>query len=165
MTTTLNVKKLHPQAQMPVYATTGAARFDISAIGVKVPADANRTLILNTGLAFEIPEGFEMVVVGRSGLGFKHNIRLANCEGIIDSDYRDELLLALTADTDQGFHYLQELADNIIAGVPQRIAQGKIQPAPQIAFQLVDELSETSRKGGFGSTGTGSLDGRRQHTL
>lgn len=157
MTTTLKVKKIHPDAQLPVYATTGAARFDISAIAVKSPADGNRTVILHTGLAFEIPAGFEMVVVGRSGLGFKHNIRLANCEGIIDSDYRDELLVALTADTDQGFNYLQELAENILSGVPQRIAQGKVQPAPQVQFELVDELSETGRKGGFGSTGVDAI--------
>ena len=159
MINTLNVKKIHSDAQLPVYATPGSARFDFTALEIRNINEHSRTIIVGTGLGFEIPEGWEMVVMGRSGHGFKHNIRLANCEGVIDSDYRGELMIALTADTTDGWEVLCKIRPG------ERIAQGKLQPAPQIVFQLVDELSETSRKGGFGSTGTGSLDVGRLHTL
>lgn len=149
---TLKVQKLHTDAQLPVYATPGSARFDFTALDIRNTNEYSRTIIFGTGLAFEIPEGWEMVVMGRSGHGFKHNIRLANCEGVIDSDYRGELMIALTADSVAGWEVLSCIQPG------ERIAQGKLQSAPQIAFQLVDELSETSRKGGFGSTGNGALN-------
>lgn len=144
---TLSVKKLDPKAKLPVYATSGAARFDFFAFDIAEVRPRARTIIFRTGLAFEIPFEKEMVIMGRSGLGFKHNIRLANCEGVIDSDYRDEVMVALTADSDEGFAQLVALRPG------DRIAQGKIQDARRAEFREVTELSQTSRTGGFGSSG------------
>lgn len=144
---TLSVKKLAPEVKLPVYATGGAARFDFFAFDIAEVRPRARTVIFRTGLAFEIPFEKEMVIMGRSGLGFKHNIRLANCEGVIDSDYRDEVMIALTADSDEGFAQLVALRPG------DRIAQGKIQDAERAGFREVTALSQTSRTGGFGSSG------------
>lgn len=144
---TLSVKKLDPRANLPVYATSGAARFDFFAFDIADVRPRARTVIFRTGLAFEIPFAKEMVIMGRSGLGFKHNIRLANCEGVIDSDYRDEVMIALTADSDEGFAQLVALRPG------DRIAQGKIQDAERVEFREKTALSQTSRTGGFGSSG------------
>lgn len=152
----LAVKRLCAEAQLPVYASEGAARFDFKALGIECVSEHARTVVFTTGLAFEIPPGWEMVIVGRSGLGFKHNIRLANCEGVIDSDYRGEVKIALTADHDSGFDALKQLADLILNAAPGelRIAQGKLQEAYRVRFNEVSELSETQRgAGGFGHTG------------
>lgn len=144
---TLSVKKLDPKAMLPVYATSGAARFDFFAFDIAEVRPRARTVIFRTGLAFEIPFEKEMVIMGRSGLGFKHNIRLANCEGVIDSDYRDEVMIALTADSDEGFAQLVALRPG------DRIAQGKVQDAERANFREVTALSQTNRMGGFGSSG------------
>lgn len=144
---TLSVKKLDPKATLPVYATSGAARFDFFAFDIAEVRPRARTIIFRTGLAFEIPFEKEMVIMGRSGLGFKHNIRLANCEGVIDSDYRDEVMIALTADSDEGFAQLVALRPG------DRIAQGKVQDAERANFREVTALSQTNRMGGFGSSG------------
>lgn len=144
---TVSVKKLAPEVKLPVYATGGAARFDFFAFDIAEVRPRARTIIFRTGLAFEIPFEKEMVIMGRSGLGFKHNIRLANCEGVIDSDYRGEVMIALTADTDEGFAQLVALRPG------DRIAQGKIQDAERAGFREVTALSQTSRTGGFGSSG------------
>lgn len=150
----LAVKKLSPEARLPVYASEGAARFDFFALGVECIREHARTIVFTTGLAFEIPPGWEMVIVGRSGHGFKHNIRLANCEGVIDSDYRGEVLIALTADSDAGYKELYGMATLVDAKISERIAQGKLQEAYRVRFNEVNELSETQRgAGGFGHTG------------
>lgn len=89
-----------------------------------------------------------MMVYSRSGHGFKHNTRLSNCVGVIDSDYRGELLVKLTMD-DECLNTDVEL--EVIPG--DRIAQAMLIPIERVSFELVDELSETKRTGGFGSTG------------
>ncbi|MFE0305492.1 dUTP diphosphatase [Bacillus altitudinis] len=152
----LKVMRLDAAAKIPVYATEGAARFDLFALGVECIREHARTIVFTTGLAFEIPPGWEMVIMGRSGYGFNNNIRLANCEGVIDSDYRGEVKIALTADHDPGFAALKHLAALVqhVAPGAQRIAQGKLQEAHRVHFNEVDELSETQRgAGGFGHTG------------
>ncbi|WP_277268309.1 dUTP diphosphatase [Pantoea septica] len=152
----LAVKKLCAEAQLPIYGSEGAARFDLFALDVEDIREHARTVVFTTGLAFEIPPGWEMVIVGRSGLGFKHNIRLANCEGVIDSDYRGEVKVALTADHEPGFAALKHLAALVqhVSPGEHRIAQGKLQEACRVRFNEVSELSETQRgAGGFGHTG------------
>jgi dUTP pyrophosphatase len=144
----VKIKKLHPGAVVPKYATPGAGCFDLVAIdnGTLHQADG-RAMLYRTGLAFEIPPGWIMEIDSRSGHGFKNGIRLSNCSGQIDSDYRGEVMVSLRADA--SVVHLQR----IVAG--DRIAQAKIIPAPQVEFELVDELDETERgTGGFGSTGT-----------
>lgn len=106
----------------------------------------NDTLVFETGLFFEVPQGKVLLVFSRSGHGFNHDIRLANCVGIIDSDYRGELKVKLTNDSTQAFF-------NVKRG--DRIAQAMLVDSNQVQFEIVEELSETERgTGGLGSTGT-----------
>jgi dUTP pyrophosphatase len=150
--TNIKIKKLHPNAVVPAYATPGAACFDITCFGVPELAlglarhfiIAPRSFrIFRTGLAFEIPEGWRLDVFSRSGRGFKQSLRLVNCTGKIDSDYRGELLIGLHNDSNE---------DRIIT-IGERIAQGEINPVYRANFEVVEELSTTERgEGGFGST-------------
>jgi dUTP pyrophosphatase len=141
----VNVKKLHPDAILPTYGTDGAGAFDIYALYPKND-DPVDSFVFSTGLSFEIPKGYVMMIYSRSGHGFNDDIRLANCVGVIDSDYRGELKVKLTCDAGNGI---------IDYDHADRIAQAMIIPIPRIAFNEVDELSTTTRgAGGFGSTGS-----------
>jgi len=141
----VKIKKLHPNAVIPQYATTGAACFDLVSVNEVMIIPGREHVALKTGLAFEIPEGYVMMVYSRSGHGFKNGIRLANGTGVIDSDYRGEVMVKM--------HNDGSTALLVTAG--ERIAQAMIIPALQVELQVVDELSNTDRgSGGFGSTGT-----------
>ena len=138
----IKIKKLHPDAILPTYATDGSACFDIYSL--ESVCTQQPQAIIKTGLAFEIPEGYALMVYSRSGHAFKSDIRLANCVAVIDSDYRGELLVKLTRDVDAGIH----------VEYGERVAQGMIIPIEQVGFIEVDELKTTQRgEGGFGSTG------------
>ena len=143
----LKVKKLTPEARLPVYSTLGAACFDVYAIDVHSPvllSKNDRTHIFRTGLAFEVPEGHVMLAFSRSGQGFKFDTRLANCVGVIDEDYRGELMVKLTYDG--------EVYVDVQNG--DRIAQCMVIPVTQCGFEEVEELSTTIRgTNGSGSTG------------
>jgi dUTP pyrophosphatase len=139
----LKVKKLDGKAILPKYATDGAGCFDIHSTTAGFVSE-NQTMVFSTGLSFEIPDGFVMLVFSRSGHGFKNNVRLSNCVGVIDSDYRGELKVKLTSDTD----------GSIVVERGDRIAQAMIIPFPKVNLVVVDELSKTDRgAGGMGSTG------------
>jgi dUTP pyrophosphatase len=152
---TLKIKKLHPNAKKPIYATDGAGCFDLVAATVdgKVHVGSNvwggYPITCGTGLAFEIPEGWVMLIFSRSGHGFKHDTRLANCVGVIDSDYRGEVHVKLTCD--------RECNDDeipLFVRPGDRIAQAMLVRAENWAFKFVDDLSSTVRgAGGLGSTG------------
>lgn len=140
----LKIKRMHPDVQMPTYASAGAACFDIRAYTPKADSTSfNDTCVFDTGLKVEVPEGHVMLIFSRSGHGFNSGVRLANCTGVIDSDYRGELLVKLATDGFEGF--------SVAHG--DRIAQAMVIPCRQI--DLVEgELSETDRgENGFGSTG------------
>lgn len=139
----LKVKKLVAHAAYPQYATAGAACFDLkTSITQPLKIEAGSSAIVPTGLSFEVPEGFVMNVYSRSGHAFKHNVRLANCVGVIDSDYRGELLVKLTAD---GVAYTVQPGESI--------AQARLEQLFRAVFVPVTFLSETARGlGGFGST-------------
>lgn len=143
----LRVKRLTRTAELPAYATDGSACFDLKAdLGHHQPiVEAGDPVIINTGLAFEVPAGHVMLIFSRSGHGFRHDIRLANCVGVIDSDYRGEVKVKLTCDQ----------ADSYMGvGHGDRIAQALVLPLPAVELEEVDELSETARgAGGLGSTG------------
>lgn len=143
----IKIKKLHPDAKMPSYATDGAGCFDLySVTHCETEITNGRPVVVGTGLAFEIPEGHVMLIFSRSGHGFKHSTRLANCVGVIDSDYRGEVQVKLTRDS--------AAEGPLRVTVGDRIAQAMIVPVEQAFFEWVDELSSTSRgSGGFGSTG------------
>lgn len=139
----IKIKRLDKSVPMPEYATDGAAAFDLRADrdGV-VFAGSHETF--GTGLAFEVPEGYALLIYSRSGHGFKNQVRLSNCVGVIDSDYRGEVSVQLFND---GSMFL-----NVKRG--DRIAQAILTKVERATFTEVDLLSETERgTGGFGSTG------------
>lgn len=142
----VKIKKLHPDAVVPTYATDGSACFDIHAIEDRELSPCGGNVILSTGLSFEIPEGHVMLVYSRSGHGFKNDVRLSNATGVIDSDYRGELKVKLRN---------ENLAHRFEVKKGDRIAQAMILPIQQVDFEVVNELTETERgTGGFGSTGS-----------
>lgn len=133
----LKVRKLDPGAVIPSFATDGSAAFDLV-------ATKREGQLFKTGLAFEVPPGHVMLIFSRSGMGFNDNTRLANCVGVIDSDYRGEVKVKLTRDDDRPLD----------ARSGDKIAQGVVIKLPKIELVEVDELSETARgENGFGSTG------------
>ena len=138
--------KIGKEIPLPFYATPGSAAMDLHACvdeAVTIPAGQRRTI--PTGIAIALPSAdYVALVYARSGLGIKHGIAPANCVGVIDSDYRGEIIVALTnlSDTD----YTIQPGD--------RVAQLVIMPVTQADINVVDELDETERgAGGFGSTG------------
>ena len=146
----LNIKALSPkigkEIPAPFYASAGAAAMDLHACmdeSVTIPAGGR--VVIPTGIAIALPDsGYVALVFARSGLGIKHGIAPANCVGVIDSDYRGEIMVGLqnSGDTD----YTVQPAD--------RIAQLMITPVIQATVTMVDELDDTQRgAGGFGSTG------------
>lgn len=143
----LKVKKLHPDAVIPKYATDGAACFDLVAIGDSEPHELDEWAdIYSTGLAFEVPPGWVMLIFSRSGHGFQKGVRLSNCVGVIDSDYRGEVKVSIRDDSANGFN--EEFSG-------QRIAQAMLVQIPRPDLVEVAELSSTDRgAGGFGSTGS-----------
>lgn len=136
---------------LPTYATDGSACFDIYAHLPNGEAAfstmSHPSITVPTGLRVAVPEGHVMLIFSRSGHGFKSNTRLANCVGVIDSDYRGELMVKLTRD-DGGRLWVDH---------NDRIAQAMVIPvARQQIVEVEDEadLGETVRgQGGFGSTG------------
>lgn len=146
----IKIKKLHPDAVIPKYATAGAACFDLCAIVPPGEAFVRYTepALFATGLSFEIPQGHVMLIFSRSGHGFNADTRLANCVGVIDSDYRGEVMVKLTRDPRSVYVYPIRVAHG------DRIAQAMVVPYPRVEF-IEGDLSETQRgAGGFGSTGT-----------
>lgn len=138
----IKIKKLHKDAQTPVYASGGAGAFDLFSTNYGL-VPRNGQFVFNTGLAFEVPDNHVMLLFSRSGDGFKHGVRLANCVGVIDSDYRGEVKVKLRSD--------EELK---IVTKGERIAQAIILPVQQVFFEEAEELSSTERgDNGFGSTG------------
>jgi len=151
----LRILKLHPNAKVPTYATDGAGCFDLYAATVDGKQHIGATvthgfpIVCGTGLAFEVPEGWVLEVHSRSGQGFNFDVRLANCEGQIDSDYRGEVMVKLTAD----FNH-DDNAPTYFVKPGDRIAQARLAPAPRVEFEVAEQLSLTERgAGGFGSTG------------
>jgi len=143
----VNIKQLTPSSIIPTYATGGAACFDIYADGEALLHQNCPTAVVSTGLAFEIPEGYVMNVYSRSGHGFKNDVRLGNCVGKIDSDYRGALFIKLTLDT-AGYD------DVFVINYGDRIAQAEIVPVERVSFNIVETLNKTERgENGLGSTG------------
>lgn len=148
----VNVKKIHEDVQLPVYATEGAACFDLHAYLPDGPITLypGNTVNISTGLIFEVPEGYVLKIYSRSGHGFKNRVRLINAVGIIDSDFRAEVRVGLISDYESETGHPKPLVINN----GDRIAQGMIDKVERIEFNIVSEVSETARgTGGFGSTG------------
>lgn len=134
----IKIKKLHPDAVIPKYLRHGDAGMDVYAISVEIK---DKYVEYKTGLSFEIPENYVMLIFPRSSITDKDLI-MKNCVGVLDSGFRGELKL----------RFKKEGEDIYKAG--ERIGQLLILPYPNIEFEEVNELSETSRgEGSFGSTG------------
>lgn len=141
----IKVKKLKPGATVPTMGSKFAAGADLySAEEADVVIEPSETKFIGTGLAMEIPEGYVGLVYARSGLACKRGLAPANKVGVVDSDYRGEIKVAL--------HNHGKEAQTVEKG--ERIAQMVIAPYLSVNYEEADELSETERgEGGFGSTG------------
>lgn len=141
----INVKILSPLGKIPVYSSEYAAAADLFSAEERAVAVApGETVLIHTGIAMEIPVGYAGFVYARSGLASKRGLAPANKVGVIDADYRGEIMVAL--------HNHSSALQTVESG--ERIAQMVIAQAPQFAFCEADELTDTLRSdGGFGSTG------------
>lgn len=138
------IRQLDPELPLPVLAHGGDAGVDLYARqNVVIPPSGGRVLV-PTGIAIAIPDGYVGLVVPRSGLAIKHGVTLVNTPGIIDSGYRDELHVVMI-NTDSTISYPVKRGD--------RIAQLLIQRAEAVEWKIVDELDGNDRGGGFGHSG------------
>lgn len=143
---TVKIKKLNDKAILPTYGSEYAAGADLYACTEEeLTIKPHETVLIPTGLAMELPLGYAGLIYARSGLATKKGLAPANKVGVIDSDYRGEVKVAL--------HNHSEVAQTVAAG--ERVAQLVITPYLAAVFEEKEELSETVRGGGgFGSTGT-----------
>lgn len=143
MTQTVRVKKMRENAVLPSYGSDYAAGADLYACNA-VTVEPGATEFVQTGLALEVPAGYAGLVYARSGLACKKGLAPANKVGVIDADYRGEVMVALYNHSSQ--------AVEIEPG--ERVAQLVITPYLTAVFEETQELSDTVRgEGGFGSTG------------
>ena len=146
MPTPVAVKKLRPNAKLPTYGSEFAAGADLYAcLDAPVTVAPHETVLVPTGLSLEIPVGWAGLVYARSGLASKRNLAPANKVGVIDPDYRGEVMVSL--------HNHGTTPQRVEPG--ERVAQLVLTPYLTAQFLEADTLSETVRgQGGFGSTGT-----------
>ena len=142
----IRIKKLDERAVTPTYGSEYSAGADLYAlIDGAVEILPHETVFIHTGISVEIPEGYCGLVFARSSMGAKRGLAPANKVGVIDADYRGEIMVAL--------HNHSEKPATVEQG--ERIAQLAIVPFLKAEFEESDELSDTVRgAGGFGSTGT-----------
>ncbi len=141
----INFKKLDDKAMTPSYGTVFSAGADLYAcLDEPVTINPGEAAVIHTGLAMEIPVGFGGFIYARSGLATKQGLAPSNKVGVIDADYRGEMLVSL---------YNQSKSPQTV-NHGERIAQMVIAPFAAASFNCVEELEETGRgAGGFGSTG------------
>jgi len=142
----IKIKKLDERATIPSYGSEYAAGFDLYAVlDEDIVIKSHETVLVKTGLSMEIPIGYAGMIFARSGLATKKGLAPANKVGVVDSDYRGEVMVAL--------HNHSNEDQTISHG--ERIAQMVVMPFYKAKFIEVEELSNTERgTGGFGSTGT-----------
>ncbi len=139
----IQIKKLHEDAIFPCYGSADAAGADLCSIE-EITLAPGETKLIHTGLAMAIPQGYGGFIFARSGLATKRGLAPANKVGVIDADYRGEIMVAL---------YNQSASPQTVEK-GERVAQIVILHCPQGTFEPVEELDETQRAdGGFGSTG------------
>ena len=143
----MKIKRLDEKAIVPTRGSEYAAGYDLYAVlsEEELIIWPHDTVMVNTGWAMKVPERCFGAIFARSGLASKQGLRPANCVGVIDSDYRGPVKVALHNDSEQR----QRIKNG------ERIAQLILMPFYEIDFYEVDELDDTERgEGGFGSTGT-----------
>ena len=141
----INILRLNDSAKLPERGSVSAAGYDLFAdVAEEVTIAPHETKMIGTGLAMEIPEGYFGGIFARSGLSAKEGLRPANCVGVVDSDYRGEIKVALHNDGEQ----------TRVITLAEKIAQLVVVPFLSVDFNEVSNLSDTARgEGGFGSTG------------
>ena len=141
----INILRMTDTAKLPERGSALAAGYDLFAdVSVDTEIKPHETKMIGTGLAMEIPEGYFGGIFARSGLSAKEGLRPANCVGVVDSDYRGEIKVALHNDGE---------ATRVITPA-EKIAQLVVVPFLSVDFSEVSVLSDTDRgNGGFGSTG------------
>lgn len=143
MATTIEFKKLNENAVLPSFANEGDAGLDICSVQDLVLEPGKRALV-KTGVAIQLPKGWEAQVRSRSGLAYKHGVAVLNSPGTIDEPYRGEIGVILINHGDEPY----------TISVGDRIAQLVLRRTEDVIPVFVDELTETNRgTGGFGSTG------------
>lgn len=138
-------RRVSEYAKLPTRGSEKAAGYDLyAATGKEIRIAPHGTAKIDTGLQFEIPDGYFAAVFARSGIAAKEGLRPANCVGVCDSDYRGNYIVALHNDSEE--------VRVVTPG--ERIAQMVVLPYLPVTFEEADELSSTERgAGGFGSTG------------
>lgn len=141
----INIKRLNDNAIIPTYGSEYAAGCDLYAcLNDKEIIEPGETKLIKTGISLEIPINYAGLIYARSGLASKKGLAPANKVGVIDSDYRGEIMVALHNHSNE----TREIENH------ERIAQLVVTPFLKVNFNEVDELDETVRgAGGFGSTG------------
>lgn len=139
----LSVKRLSDKATIPEYQSVGSAGFDLHAVDnyVLMPGEIE---LVGTGLAFDIPSGYELQIRPRSGLSAKSKLRIANSPGTIDNDFKGEVKI------------IMENTGRMVSIIDKgdRVAQAILAPIIQAEIMEVEEVGESERgSGGFGSTG------------
>lgn len=143
MATTIEFKKLNDNAVLPSFANEGDAGLDICSVQDLVLEPGKRALV-KTGVAIQLPKGWEAQVRSRSGLAYKHGVAVLNSPGTIDEPYRGEIGVILINHGEEPY----------VISVGDRIAQLVLRRTEDVIPVFVDELTETNRgTGGFGSTG------------
>lgn len=146
----IKIQKLSETAKIPTRGSNSAAGYDLyldseGKPGKGVAISPEKSVLLSTGIALEIPEGYFGAIYARSGLASKQHLRPSNCVGVIDSDYRGVVKVSLHNDSMDKVQFVEW---------GERIAQLVIQKFEEIEFDVVEELSDSLRgQGGFGSTG------------
>lgn len=140
----VKIARLDPNARLPTYATDGSAGLDLRALdsALIMPGQA---MTFDTGIALQPPPGYVTFIYARSGLSFKHGVRLANGVAVIDSDFRGSILVRLRNDGSHPYEVKRG----------ERVAQAVLQLVQRVRLEEVESLEATARgAGGIGSTGT-----------
>lgn len=141
----IKVKRVSPTAVIPTRGSGAAAGYDLYAdLSENLTIAPHTTVTVDTGLQFELPEGYFAGIYARSGIATREGLRPANCVGVCDSDYRGNYMIALHNDSNEAR----------TVTVHEKIAQMIVMPYLPLEFEEAETLSDTARgEGGFGSTG------------
>lgn len=143
----IKIKKLNSNAVTPTYNFRGDSGFDLSA-AENYTIYPGHTVLVKTGLAFDIPEGLELQVRPRSGISLKTKLRVGNSPGTVDSSYKGEVCVIITNTA------MENTGTTHIIKAGDKVAQGVICPVIRADFEEIKELTESQRgERGFGSTG------------
>lgn len=140
----VHITRIHPDARLPQYETSGAAGFDLGAVA-DVTVEPGRVALVPTGLVIRVPDGMFLGIFARSSTPIRRGLMVANGVGVIDPDYcgaTDEVKIAVMNFT----------SETVTVRAGDRIAQGILLDAPRVTWAETDQAGETSR-GGFGSSG------------